>query len=258
MQENTISSKNPSPSWMQLLAGVLPFVIFGPVMILLTYPYPYPDYRQETWWKVLMPTVYILPILLGLVIGAIRRFPAWAYPYAGVLLSFLALAFSMIVLPIAFQNNQELYWSLWFQIPVAAVMVWLVSALVLLLARFVRFLYPLYVAVRRDWTRLSFALCMIPTIFSSMIDHEEEPVLTLSMFLSTVCLVLGALAYLLSRTHRQRLLSLLVGLGLAVIFRTLDGEFVMAAYMLWGALVALTPSLLGLLPRSKEIVSESI
>jgi hypothetical protein len=69
---------------------------------------------------------------------------------------------------------------------------------------------------------------------------------------------LGALAYLLSRTHRQRLLSLLVGLGLAVIFRTLDGEFVMAAYMLWGALVALTPSLLGLLPRSKEIVSESI
>jgi hypothetical protein len=48
----------------------------------------------------LLPSVYILPILLGSVIGAIKRFPVWAYPYAGLLLSILALAISMMMLPL--------------------------------------------------------------------------------------------------------------------------------------------------------------
>lgn len=127
-------------------------------------------------------------------------------------------------------------------------MVWFVVALALSLARSVRFLNPLYQDIRRDWTRLSFALSTIPAILSSMIDHEEEPMLTVSMLISTLCLVLVGLAYLLSRTQRQRFLSLFGGLALAVIFRTLDGRFVVAVYMLWGAVVALAPSLLQLIP----------
>lgn len=257
MADKTIPSSDRSLSWLQLLAGIWPFVLFGPLIILLAYPFPYPTYRQETWWKILIVIVDLTPLIIGLVVGALKHFPTWAYPYVGLLLSGLSLAFSIMVLPIAFKNNQALFWSLGFQIPVNAIMVWFTAALILLLARYIRFLSPIYEAVRRDWTLLSFALCMIPTIFSSMIDHEEEPVLTLSMFLSTVCLVLGASAYLLSRSQRQRFFSLLGGLGLAVIFRMLDGKLVMAVYMLWGALVALIPSALGLFPRPADILSKA-
>jgi hypothetical protein len=246
-----------SISWQELLAGALPFIIFGPVTILLAFPYPYPEYRFSAAWRILIICLYVIPILLGLVAGATKRFPSWAYPYVGMLLSILTLAIAEIVIPFIFQKHQELIYSLWFQIPVGAAIVWLTAAVILGLARLSHFLAPLYENVRRDWTRLSLALCMIPTIFSGMIDHDEEPVLTLAMFLSTACLVLGALAYLLSRTQRLRFLSLLGGLGLAIIFRTLDGVLVVALYMLWGAFVALIPCALDLLQHPVNQIAES-
>jgi len=243
---------NERLSWLETLAGLWPFLLFGPVSVLLAYPYPMPDWRTVLSRRILIACVSLFP--LGLGIGWFKRWPRWSYTYLGLVLIVVGLSVVNAVFRLVFEVGPE--WPVWPQAMIAIGVFALTMGVLLLAARAWRPLWSLYQGVRRDWTRLSFGLFLGAGILFGLIEHEEDPALTAFVFLPSLIVSLGAFAYLRSATKAQRILALLTSLALAIGVRAAGGKLFYGGYgAVLGAIIFI-PALLELLPSTGQSQAE--
>jgi hypothetical protein len=233
-------------SWLEALAGLWPFLLVGPASVLLSYPYPLPAWRSTPWGQALVVAAYGLPLLIGLGIGWLRKWPRWAYPYLSVVLLVLGYVVSYMLTQRVFEVGPE--WPYWPRFVINTGSHALVLSALALSARAWRPLQPLYQSFRRDWTQLSFGLFLSVGILFGSIDRQEDPSLTLFVLLPPLIVLLGALAYLLSSNKAHRILAMLISLALAVGVRVADGKLFYGEYALEMAAICSLPALLELLP----------
>ena len=245
----TLSEFDDRPlSWRETLIGLLPFLIFGPIAVLLAYPYPPPSWRTG-WFTTVQIIVYLLVMLLGLLAGLIKGWQRWAFSYLG---SWIVIAGAVLaggINSFVFPRGAE--WPIMGQILIMIASFTFVTAIVLLFARWESLARLLYRRVRSDWTQLSFGLYIFNAIIFSQIDHEEDPSLTILVILPSVIILLSALAYLRSSTKSQRVWSLLLGIALTTAVSTVRHWF----FILYGInliVIVFLPALLELLPRQDK------
>ena len=235
-------------SWAGLLAGLWPFLIFGPFTVLMAYPYPYPAWRDAAWVQTSLLILYLLPLAIGFFVGWAKRWPRWAYPYAGMALTLLTGGVTALLHYVPLLDpiwNGSAFAQL---LTINAALLFVAGACVLL-SRGWRPLRALYDGVRQDWTRLSFGLYLFASLMFAGVDHDEDPALTPAVFLPTVIVLFGALVYLRSTTTTRRALALVIGYAVAVLVRTMDGVWF---YGVWGLLIMpliILPALLALRRR---------
>lgn len=271
LQKGSFTMSTPTPtqvrplSWPEILIGLFPFLLFGPVAVWLAYPFPYPPDSVSGWFVRVEPPLYLLCLLFGLVAGWITGWRRWTFPYLGfgiyLVGGWIMSTVNDLLWSYASGFHGELGWPqvILFQVAGFALILG-AFALVLLVAYFltrvVHRLRMLYVIIRHDWTRLSFGLTIGAVIAMSGSDHEEDPVLTALVILPSLILLFSALSYLRSTSRSGQVWSLLLGLGLAVSVSILrHGWYIVYAMMLLPiiflpALFALRP------PQNKPMLAE--
>ena len=254
-------------------AALAPFLLFGAFPTFLDYLHVSSITAPQ--WLLTVLALSLLGLLLSLfVIGVIKGFPRWFLPYVGLPLSLFSLVVfelvsslhSLLLMPGApWLLRQTVYQGLlWIGLLVA-------GPLVVLIARILPPLRPLYRRLRQDWTLLSFTLYGA-TLLALLITFDdyayEEPYKIVAMLL----LAAGGWFYLRAARPWQRLLALFIGLTLAMAV-TAAGKAIlrsspnwpgshcftwqteaMSTVIMWGWLVVaiFAPVLLGLLPRSSK------
>ena len=267
MNDTTAIDDHPS-SWLETLLGALPFLLFGPITVLLAYPNPPPAWRTSEGFVALVRIIYPLVVLVGLGAGWRARWPRWSFPHLCVGILFLDVWIAQSggwiaqsVVPRVFGLEQE--WPRFGQfvhdmvffalLPAFFV---LVPAIAFALMRTGRGLRPLFLSIRQDWTQLSFGLSVASAYMLSGADYDEDPRLTLAVILPGVIILSSAVAYLCSANKTQRILSLLLGLLVAVAVSIWRHGF----YLIYGAFLAgmvFLPALLELLrPQSRTMLAE--
>jgi hypothetical protein len=246
--------EHPS-SWLGTLIGALPFLLFGPITVLLAYPY------SHLRSAVLLNIIYPLVLLIGLAAGWSAKWPRWSFPYlcVGILLCdhWIAQSIGQLIqsgVPRVFGLDQE--WTMVGQFVQSLAFYVLVPAAVLLLMRRIGWLRPLYLRIRQDWTQLSFGLLIVGALMLGGVDYDEDPRLTLAVILPGVIVLSSAVAHLRSTNKTQRVLSLLLGLLIAVAV----GIWRHWYYILYGmflAAIVFLPAVLELSrPPSKTMLAE--
>lgn len=230
-------------------------------------------------------------VFLAFAVDAVKtkRAPRWSLPYAGLLLivpvSFLVRGSG----PMARLHGQvvragdELSRYTWQAIGAGALWLSLLAILglaVLLCAALPPF-RPVWRAIRRDWTGLSFLLygTVVFVYFVDLNEYQHEGPYVVAGMLS---LALGAWTYLRSKTTRHRILALLSGMTLAMWIIAIGkwiivprqnwpvwfswhapenerwfeslGEMIV---WVWMVVALLAPALLSLLPRAQRPASST-
>jgi len=233
-------------SWGETLAGLWLFLFLGPVSVIMAY-LTMPAWFQYSETPKYLSIIFVLSMLIGLGVGWAKGWPRWSYPYIGfavVVLGGLAInaVFSMV-----FTVGPE--WPVLPQIFIAVGVLGLMAGILMLIARAWRPLHSLYRAIRQDWTRLSFGLFTGVSVLFGGVDHDEDPIFTLNVFVPSLIVLVGALVYLRSTTKAQRILALLVSLTLAVAVRVVGGKVFYGTYGAVVGVIVLIPALLELMPR---------
>jgi hypothetical protein len=260
MNDTAALDGHPS-SWLGTLTGALPFLLLGPIRVLLAYPDPHPAWRGLQGITLLMSTIYPLFVLVGLVVGWRARWPRWSFPYL-----------TACALVLDFQINQLRNWitlaaprafrlePAWLlgalAYPLFLALFVLVPGLALVLICTVRWLRPLYLSIRRDWTQLSFGLSVVSVLMLSGVDYDEDPRLTLAVILPGVIVLSSAVAHLRSTNKIQRVLSLLLGLIMAVTVSIWRHWYYILYGMFLAGIVFLPAALELLRPQNKPMPAE--
>ncbi len=245
MPENHLPNDPPSPqtSWRAALISLLPLVWMGPVMLAIGYTPFWSDPQRGQW---VWPASRILIAALlwaGLLIGVKQGFPRWSYPYVmGGLITLTGLAINSL-------RNTPLRGQ---QLPVLLFVVAVWTAATIRWKPFRLF----WSHIRQDWTYLSYGLFALILLFSSSVDREETPQLTLLVLLPSLLTLAGALFHLRSTTRMGRVLALVVSLTVALPIQLLQlmgppgsntelfgllfsGYFILLAFLLAPALISL-------------------
>jgi len=163
--------------------------------------------------------------LLAFVVDAVktRRVPRWSLPYAGLLLivpvSFLVRGSSAVArlhTQVA-RTGDALSRYTWQAIGAGALWLSLLAilGLAVLIAATLPFSRPVWQAIRRDWTGLSFLLYGT-VVFAYLVDLNEYEYEGPYVVAGMLSLAVGAWAYLRGKTTRRRILALLSGTPLAM------------------------------------------
>ncbi len=234
-QETRTSSERIN--WPSVIAGVLPFLIFGPAPILLAYPYPYPEWRMSPTFLRLQTAAALLPMAVGFGIGWLKRFPPWSYPYLVLTSGFLMLGVATVLNgEIGSQDDKPF---------IAGLLIF--SVLIIGLFFFTRSEQPLRNLVKNiqaDWTRLSLGLLIIPTVMFGGVEHEEEPILTFFVLGPVLVLCFTALLALVEKTSKTRARILAGGMLLMILVRLGSGDFFYLIYWFLAFVVVFMPYLI--------------
>ena len=233
-------------TWSAALLSLIPFLWIGPVGMVVSY-HPWWDSKASNWVFPSYGAIAILLVVAGLVIGVLRKFPRWSYPYT--ILGMFALTFGVTYL----LNGTP--WDINHE---ALVLVG-VFVLAILVTAFIPAFRPLYANIRADHTLLSYALYATTMLFFSVQDHDVIQHLNPLALAPSVFSLLGALAYLRLSSGRHRILALVVAASLGTVFwlgpnfegmmGSLSSFFMILELLLvcWGFLVGLilVPVLIG-------------
>lgn len=233
-------------SWIGLLLGIWPFLFAGPLMAVLPY-LPGQVAQLFNFMSPLWLATVCLSLIVGLFLGWRMDFPRWVYPY--LVIGFFALAIPVLGLLAPTGLNRFNPWI------ATAILLFAIlglgAAALFLLSRIPR-TRKIFYDVRDDWTRLSFGMLIFVAFYTGLYTGDHPPHFGPAVWLPSVIVLLGALAYLLSRSRLVRSLVLILTLGIGVYF----GMFIFpqdAAWAIWPAslLVALilSPVLVGLFTR---------
>ena len=203
VQVNTGFSR-PTP-WSAALISLIPFLWIGPIAMVVSY-HPWWDPEASTWVFPSYGAMAILLVVAGLVIGAVRKFPRWSYPYT--ILGVFALTFGATYL----LNGTP--WDINHE---ALVLIG-VFVLAILVTAFIPAFRPLYANIRADHTLLSYALYATAMLFFSAQDHDVIQHLNLLALAPSIFSLLGALAYLRVTSQRHRIFALVIAASLGTIF----------------------------------------
>jgi hypothetical protein len=249
-------------SWGEVLAGMLPFLVFGLGMVI------YEILPRDLvagpigFWCYLV--LYIIGVI-GLGIGWVKGFPRWSYPYAGLVLFIRGW----------WGDGDNLSGRL-FVGPTSAILFWVMVGIVLLVTRSLRPLGQFFKRTWHDWTLLSFGLySLMPLMLLNVAFDFVTGNYPLPYPIASSLVLAGvALAYLRSSRMVQRVFALLAGMTLCWAVATVEvaihlarapklpGYWVgdirdMLSY--WGVqmVLILAPALLGPLRRSVQSVRAS-
>lgn len=196
----TTSDQTP---WPAALLSLLPFFIAGSLRIIVSY--------QPGWSPVDGSQRYLLYLLLsclavagGLVVGAVKKFPRWAYPYVVT----LAFSLSLMVAYAVYLFHFSLYGQNGF----------FLTLLMLLIPLWLPPLRAFYRRIAQDWTLASYGLYAFVLYILASIEYEGHPTLDLMALLPPLMGLVAALAHLRIRDAFARFAALLVGtfLGLLI------------------------------------------
>ena len=218
-------------SWVAILAGALPFILFGLMFTLKGIGYhAVPPMSWPRGSMSLYLFVYIV-LLLGLGIGWAMKFPRWSYAYLGVILIISILLEDVVSYGFrvfGFTFGDELGgWLAW--IPLL-----LLTAVMLLLTRSLRPLAQLVRGIWHDWTLLSFGLygtiswLFMSAAYDNKTWYNNTIYLPLNMFLLTLVYTGGTIFYMRCRRPWKRVLALQLPIILFLLvsasIETLDGN----------------------------------
>jgi hypothetical protein len=211
-------STSDQASWSAALLSLLPFLIGGPVRIIVGFqPAWLPgEFSQDYFWFLLVTFVMTAA---GLLWGAAKKFPRWAYPYP----IYLSISFSLLM---GFTANRFHWSDQWHN----SFFPFLAAVLILLVLPRVR---SFYYNISQDATLLSYGFYALVLYLLSSVDYDtyygvprtDIWVLWHSLLPATLAL-LAALAHLRIRSAFLRLLALLAGM--------LVGLVIWLFPMIWG------------------------
>lgn len=253
MDVNHASDPDDSPaSWVATLAAALPLVGFMASYFLAKGLYTLLASLHLSalfsflWMDVLgiavMPLVFYLVLLGGLLVAWLQAFPRWSYPYLGWL---LVLLISAIGLPGPGNPYPARVWGLF--------------ALTLLLAVLLRPSWEPFKALlrgwRADWTQASFALfAILEFLVWAGFDEVPAPrqILVFWQALAMGMVVFGALGYMRASGKVARMAVLLVGALLSfAIMQAVNGYYwggpPLLGWLLAVIIYLLSPALLALI-----------
>jgi len=197
-----------------ILAGMLPFVLFGLMYVLkgVNYHAPlawlgYGVYGIHGY----LGLIVLGLTLIGLGIGWARRFPRWSYAYLGV-----TVMSSVLLADVSTQGfrlfgytfgREQWGWRGW--LPLLTL-----TAVMLLITRSLRPLRQLFVGMWQDWTRLSFVLygaltwLILGVSYDNKTWYDNTLFLPLNLFLLTFVISGGAFFFMWGRRPWQRVVAL--------------------------------------------------
>ncbi len=175
--------------WFIAILSLVPFLLPGPLAALLTY---------HPWWNPnALPLIAAARVpltvgllILGFLIGILRRFPRWSYLYSLYFLFVLPLGVIYLVDSLLFKINPNLQGYIFMLV------VLLMVALAVIARRSLLFMRPFFTNIRQDWTLLSYAFYACIFLLLSSNDMSESSVYNLQVLLPSLIAWLGALAYL--------------------------------------------------------------
>jgi hypothetical protein len=183
-------------AWPAALLSLLPFLLGGPLRILISYQADWSP-RQGSELYLAYLGLCALTAGVGLGLGALKKFPRWAYPYPIYMASSLYLlttyAISRTNLPITGLNS------------------FFVSLGLILLALGLPGLRWFYRRIPQDWTLLTYGLFGLVLYLLSSIDFDESPSPSLLVVLPGLISLAAALAHLRIRSALLRVGVLLAG-----------------------------------------------
>ncbi len=205
--DRDVAGANDPSSWTGILAGILPFFLFGLLYTLKGINYHQPWLGRGIPGELALHLFFF--VCLG--VGWALRFPRWAYAYLGITLvfsAFLADTATPGLQMFGYTFGRELWgWQAWM--PLLALIV-----LMLLLTRSLRPLRQLFVGMWQDWTRLSFVLygaltwLIIGVSYDNKSWYDNTIFLPLNMFLLTLVITGGAFFYMWCRRPWRRVVAL--------------------------------------------------
>lgn len=244
---------NDRTPWRITLLSLIPFLLTGPLLIIYSY-HPWWDPQQSPWISTVFGCVVSLAILIGFVLGIMKKFPRWSYPYAIYVIVLLTFLVTYLFNRTPWDINHEAFILL------------LVITFFILATRLLPIFRPFNANIRQDWTLLSYTLYSCTLVCLTLNDHDITPSLNLMVLLPSLIGVLGALAYLrlTSAAWRVAVLfaSMLFGVLLITIpiFSGMMGtwqsflRFIGVLVAFWGVLAALliAPILVNVFIRPRE------
>jgi hypothetical protein len=193
-----------TPWWIALLS-LLPFVLTGPLRVVLIYQDGW-DTPQMAQWYYLFLLASLALIGGGLLVGGWMKFPRWAYPYPlSLVLTLDLLARYLVYLLGASLSGMNFYLFL--------------GAVLLVLC--LPGLRSFYRQVPRDWTLLTYALYALVLYLMAGVDLDEAPRLTFWVLLPSLLAYGAALAHLRTRSAMLRVGILVAGTLLSLFIRLL-------------------------------------
>jgi len=213
----------------EILAGVLPFILFGLMFTLKGVNYGLPSSRLGP--GIIAYLVVHVVLVIGLGLGWAWRFPRWSYAYLGVVVMttiWLAGVSTKGFRLFGYTFGREQWgWRGW--VPLLALV-----AIMLVLTRSFQPIAQLFQGMRRDWTRLSFALygadtwILMGVAYDGKTWYNQVLYLPLGLFLLTLAVAGGAYFYMRGRRQWPRVLALQTALILfipiSVVIGALDGD----------------------------------
>jgi hypothetical protein len=184
------------------LLSMLPLFLAGPFFLIMSYSsslFP----QAPAWLWSFFVAVAVVGIVGGLILGAVRKFPRWSYPYAVYVLIMLTFLVTFLWNGTPWNVNDEM-----------GILLLVAGIFVLVTCRLPLF-NTLYANIWRDWTLLSYALYAGTLLFVSIQDHDVTPRLTLLVLLPSLIWIMGALAHLRLASARLRVAVLLLSSLLA-------------------------------------------
>jgi len=218
-------------SWNEFLIVLLPFLLTGGVMPLLSY------LARERITSGMFGAVIVLPLLslfiVLLVVGAKKRLPRWSLPYLGFLMSMFSLYILSIVfgtpIYLLFRNLRDqsilivdILWDgiFWYGLLFAIFLLVLLSRVSSTFQRF-----------KNDWTLSCFVLYGgVPFVLWITFDEYvgDEPYSVLAFLV----LAVGAWLYLRSASEWTRFGALFIAMTLAM-FIVAVGKLLLVPYQTW-------------------------
>jgi hypothetical protein len=196
--------------WFIAILSLVPFILPGPLTPMLTY-HPWWDPNELPLIAAARVPLTVGLLILGFLIGILRRFPRWSYLYS--LYIFILLPFGVIYLidRTLFNINPDIEGYIFM------LLVLLLVVLTIIARRYLLFLRPFFTNIRQDWTLLSYALYAITFFLTSTNDMDESPVYNLQVLLPSLITWLGALAYLRQPDPLKKVGALLGSILLGVL-----------------------------------------
>jgi hypothetical protein len=231
--------QEPLSGWGTLFAW-WPFLLYGPLNMLLGYPRPVPAWRTGGALEIILPVLAIVPVLVGVILGGIRKFPRWSDPYLGIALMVMVYI-TVPLLAGSYHASPE------GQFIILTLAVWLVTGLFLLVCNFAPSLRPVYRHFRSHWTRLSFSFYPAAAILLGLPDYIADPTLSFRTLAPSVLIAAAALVVLRTRRKLPQFLAMSVGLLLAVGIQIAGGNTIWMYYGLFLAALIIFPALLDLI-----------
>jgi hypothetical protein len=199
-----IGSDQPA-SWGESLLALGPFLLVPVILLLAIILTPFLHAQNTPEPGVGFTFAFIGILLIVLIVGWVKAFPRWVFPYWGfvLLITLYFQNFTGTISGYPFRGS----WRVW--IPLLGVVI-----IGLLWTRNFQSLYRLLGSIWKDWTLISFTFYgALPLLYIAAYEEVRHKELVLSLVM--LILAAAALVYMRSRTILQRFASLVVGFSLS-------------------------------------------